>query len=317
VNEEPKPNQPDQFSFEKEPTPTVSSEPETSARTAAPVDPVRSTIHPTPASHSRPTPAPTPSVKLDRTSGIAMYMLAVVSGLITLSGASYLISNVFRYFLVEKNDMFLYFDLSSIDLYFVVVTLLFGLVHFVSMALVQKGSSNVGLGFRRRHEAVSAVWQTLLALAILGSIVSLVYSPIDHAVNGSSSLSNPSENGAELTATMLSAGFVLLFASILLWRDRMVAKGNNAMIPTAIGALLLVSVVGASIVTMSIPKEEPKTPDFESMYGGSSSSTSDFNFEASSEDDGSSSSSSSWNFDSGSTSDSSSSSDTSTSTQRP
>jgi hypothetical protein len=311
VNEEPKPHQPDQFSFEKEPTPATTSEPEAPAAAPTPAEPVRSAIYPTPGEHSRQAAAAAAAstVKLDRTSGVAMYMLAVVSGLITVSGASYLISDVLRYFFVEKNNMLLYFDLSSITLYFLVVTLLFGVVHFLTMALVQKGSSSVGLGFRRRHEAVSAVWQTLLALFILGSIVTFIHSPLDHAINGASSMTEPSERNGELTATMLSATFVLLFAGILLWRDRMVAKGNNALIPTAVGALLLVAVVGASIVTMSIPKEKPKTPDYESMYGGSSS-TSDFNFEASTEDD-SSSSSGSWSFDS------ESSSSDSTSSQQP
>ena len=152
MNEQPKPNQPDQFSFEKEPTPETSTQP-TSPGTQP--EPTKPSIYPTPGAHSK--AAATPSVKLDRTSGIAMYMLAVASGLVMLSGASYLIGSVFRYFIVEKNNMFLYFDLSSIDLYFVVVTLVFGLVHFLSMGLVQKGSSNVGLGFRRRHEAVSRI----------------------------------------------------------------------------------------------------------------------------------------------------------------
>lgn len=303
MNQEPKPNQPDQFSFEKEPTPSASNEPEATEPQA---EPVRSAVYPTPVAHERPaTSNASPSVKLDRTSGIAMYMLAVVSGLIMLSGASYLIGSVFRYFLVEKNNMFMYFDLSSIDLYFVIVTLLFGLVHFLTMGLVQKGSSNVGLGFRRRHEAVSAFWQTLLALVILGSIVSLIYAPIENMIGGSSSLSDSSDNGGELTASLLSSSFVLLFAGILLWRDRLVAKGKNALIPEAIGAVLLVGAVGASIAMMSMPKEEPKTPNFESTFGGSSSSsTSDFNFETGTESDdtSSSSSSSTWNFDSNSSS---------------
>lgn len=294
MNEEPKPHQPDQFSFEKEPNPDTSNEP---AAPAPQPEPVKPSIYPVPGAHSR-AAAATPAVKMDRTSGIAMYMLSVVSGLIMLSGASYLVGNVLRYFLVEKNNMFLYFDLSSIDLYFVIVTILFGLVHFLTMGLVQKGSSNVGLGFRRRHEAISAVWQTLLALVILGSIVSLIYAPIDNMIGGSSSLTGENDNAGELPASLLSSGFVLLFAGVLLWRDRMVAKGNNAIVPAAIGALLLVAAVGASITMMSLPKEEPKTPDYESMYGGSgSSSTSDFNFEASTDgEDSSSSSSSTWNF---------------------
>jgi hypothetical protein len=303
VNQEPKPHQPDQFSFEKEPTPGASNEPEATEPKA---EPVRSAVYPTPVAHERPSAPVAPVMKLDRTSGIAMYMLAVASGLVMLTGASYLISSVFRYFLVEKNNMFLYFDLSTIDLYFIVVTLLFGLVHFLAMGLVQKGSSNVGLGFRRRHEVVSAFWQTALALAILGSIVSLIYAPIENMIGESSSFSDTSDNGGELTASLLSSGFVLLFASILLWRDRMVAKGSNALIPTAIGALMLVGAVGASIAMMSMPKEEPETPSFESMTGGSSSSsTSDFNFETGTENDDMSSSSSStntWSFDSSSSS---------------
>lgn len=297
MNDQPKPNQPDQFSFEKEPAPETSTEP---TSPEAQPDPVKPSIYPTPGAHTKSFAAP--SVKLDRTSGIAMYMLAVASGLFAIVGASYLIGNVLRYFLVEKNNTFLYFDLSSIDLYFIVTTILFGLVHFVAMGLVQKGSSNIGLGFRRRHEAVSAFWQTLLALTILGSIVTLIYSPLDKQINGSDSMFGATSSTGELTATLLSAGFVLLLAAALLWRDRLVAKGNNAVIPAVVAGLLLTSVVVASIVMISLPKEKPKTPDYESMYGSSSStSTSDFNIETSTDDEGassSSSSSSSWNFDS-------------------
>lgn len=279
MNQEPTQDPLNQFTFERE-----STTPPQAAPPAQPHTP--STVTPTHTAFK-----PVATGKLGRTSGVAMYLLAVVSGLLAIASASYLISTVLRYFLVEKNNGFMFFDLSSIDLYFIITTIIFGITFYVSMGLVQKGSSNVPLGFRRRHEIVGAIWQTILALFIIGSIITFIHSPLDMAINGTD---GDKTAGSQLTATLLSGLFTLLLAASLLWRDRTLAKGTNALAPTFVSAALLIGVVVASVVMISLPKEEPETPDYSSQmnsYDSSSSSSSEtYNFGTDTEDTDTSSS---------------------------
>jgi len=230
-----------------------------------------------------------------------MYLVAVFSGLLAIASASYLISTVLRFFIVDKDNSLMFFDLSSIDLYFLVTTVVFALAYFIGMAMVQKGSSNVQLGFRRRHEIVSALWQSLLALTIAGSIVTFIYSPLDLMLNGTE---GDETAGSQLTATILSAVFVLLLSVAMLWRDRMTAKGMNAIAPTMVSALLFLGVIIGGIVLISQPDPKQESLDYSNMMNeqtneaGSWSGDSDYyDFEATT-DEGGSSSSGSWTIDS-------------------
>lgn len=291
----PEPNEPfspsSPFSFDQE-TPTKTTAPETAVEPS----PVPATAA-TPAYHATAPVQQPPIAKknLGRTSGIAMYMVGVAAGLVTISGTSYLISTVLHYFIVEKSDSMMFFDLSSIDLYFLVTTIVFGLAYFAAMASVQKGSSNVALGFRRRHEIVGAVWQTLLALAIIGSFITFVYAPLNLQLNGTV---GDKKADPELMSTLLSAGVIMLLSIAMLWRDRLLAKGLNGLVPTIISLLFIGGTVAATIVMLSQPEPKPKTPDYGNLmntYDSSSTTpSSDFSAGSSSSD----TSSTEWNFDS-------------------
>lgn len=278
--QEPTHDQPNQFAFEHESTNLPDGEP-TPQITPQPSRPL-----PTPPEK------PVQVMKLDRTSGVAMYIFAILSGLFIVGGSSYLISTVLRHFLVEDENIFMFFDLSSIDLYFIIATTVFGFAYFTSTLLVQKGSSNVTLGFRRRHEIVSAVWQSLLALTIVGSIITFIHAPIDMNLNNTEITKT---TRSELNVTLLSASFTLVLAGLLLWSDRALSKGKNTLIPTVVSAAMIIALVVVGVVMAVEPKKDTPTTDYSiptSTYESSSSSSSNSSSSSSTSDDSSSSDSS-------------------------
>jgi hypothetical protein len=249
VNQEPNPDPIENLPFETESTAQSQPQPETTEPAVTPA-PARWTPQP-------PAKKPTVSLSRERTSGVAMYMLGIVSGIFMLGSASYLASNVFGYFLVDKNDSFLYFDLSSIDLYFVVAAIVLGLIHFFAIAMVGRGSGDVEYGFRSRHEMVGALFQTILAITLIGGLITLIHTPLDAAIN-------PSEDAMQaenVKSTVVSTLFVMILAGTLLWRDRKLSKGLATLIPAGVAALLTAGIITASIIVLSLPKEEPKLDD--------------------------------------------------------
>lgn len=203
------------------------------------------------------------------TSTITTRLVALFAGLSILCGASYLAARVFYQLFVERDTSFLFFDFSPFDLYVVISLALFAVVYFLASKRIE--SSVSASSDNNASSIISAIWQALLVMTVVGSVVSLIYSPISASMDFDATSEN---TGSLIAYEMLSALFVMILASSFLLREWLYSKSHSTLLPTIASIVLVVGVLLSAVIFILQPKQK-ETDDY-SDYGASSSYDDDY-----------------------------------------
>lgn len=197
--------------------------------------------------------------KANNTSDTTARLVVLFAGLSTLCSSSYLAGRVLYRLLVEKDTSFLFFDLSSFDLYVVISLAMFALLYFLSARRVEKATQT--------SNTVTSIWQALLIVILVGSIVSLIYSPVSAAIG--LEWNGDKNTGSVIAYEMLSALFVTVLSGILLFRERLHSKNRSTLLPMIISLILVVAVLIPAVIFILQPKEQKQNDSYyntQSMY---------------------------------------------------
>lgn len=253
----------------------VPSAPETPAPSFAQQIPAHEDVAPVVVTASSPVAAFDEPVGVGN---LGLYLVRMLSGVSLLASTSYLTWTLLNYFLSEPSE-FMFFDLSTLNLYVLIYGALFGAVYVITSMRLDRAQKDAS-AFGRPQQVASAVWQAVLVVWGITALASLMYAPISAATAGDAS-------GKNIAIEVLSSLYALGMTVLLFWHDKRLVKAQANLVPTAVLGVVLVGILVAVTITTMNPKQVKSTDSYDynsSMFDSSSGdSTTDSTTDANSE----------------------------------